>query len=384
MTRDLMLVSISLFAWGIGEGMFIYFQPIYLQELGASPLLIGTILGVMGIAMAVTQIPAGYIGDKFGRRPLMWFSWGLGTLSASIMAFSSGLNGFVVGLILYGATSFVMAPMNSYISNARGKWSIGRALTTASAAYNLGAVIGPVIGGTLADELGLKRIYAFAAGLFLVSTIIILFVSKQPVDGHKKDIPRFGLVQNHRFVTLMGILFLTMLTTYLPQPLTSNFLKDYRHLDISQIGTLGSIGSLGNALLAITLGRINARVGFLAGQVAVLLASIVIWKGTGLPWYMLGYFFLGGIRICKSLSMALTRPLIQASQMGVAYGFLETVGAIAIIVAPPLAGLLYQHDPQLIYMVSAVSIAIVFLLSLKFLPGDHQPQEELLVTPERE
>lgn len=383
MTRDLMLVSISLFAWGIGEGMFIYFQPIYLQELGASPILIGTILGAMGIAMAVTQIPAGYIGDKFGRRPLMWVSWGLGTISAAIMAFSSGLNGFVVGLLIYGATSFVMAPLNSYITNARGSWTIGRALTTAAAAYNLGAVIGPVVGGTLADEFGLKRIYAIAAGLFLISTMVILFISRQPVEGHKKDTPRFSLVQNHRFMALLGILFLTMLTTYLPQPLTSNFLKDYRHLDIGQIGTLGSIGSLGNALLSITLGRINARVGFLAGQVAVVLASILIWKGTGLPWYMLGYFFLGGIRICKSLSMALTRPLILASQMGVAYGFLETASAIAFIAAPPIAGYLYHLDPQSIYMVAAVSIGIVFFLSLKFLPGDHHPQEELLVTPER-
>ena len=38
MSRDLVLLFVSLFTWGIGEGLFIYFQPIYLQELGASTM----------------------------------------------------------------------------------------------------------------------------------------------------------------------------------------------------------------------------------------------------------------------------------------------------------------------------------------------------------
>jgi hypothetical protein len=45
MKRDLILVAIAMFAWGLGEGMFLYFQPLYLEELGANPIMIGTILG---------------------------------------------------------------------------------------------------------------------------------------------------------------------------------------------------------------------------------------------------------------------------------------------------------------------------------------------------
>ncbi len=384
MNRNLKIISISLFIWGIGEGMFIYFQPIYLKQLGASPLLIGTVFGGMGIAMAVTQIPAGYLGDKFGRLPLMWASWGLGTVSAGIMAFSTNLNGFIIGLLLYGATSFVMAPMNSYITHARGNWSIGRALTTASAAFSLGAVIGPMIGGAIADDLGLKMVYIIATGILVVSTLVVFFAQKQPIEKDHQQENHQRLTHNGRFLTLLGVLFFTMLSTYLPQPLTSNFMQDYRHLTLSQIGTLGSIGSLGNAFLAIVLGTINARVGFLAGQLAVLLASVIIWKGTGLPWYMLGYFFLGGFRVCKSLSMALARPLIHVSQMGIAYGFIETVSSIAIIIAPPIAGLIYQYQPEMIFMVAGVTITIIFLGSLKLIPGEIISTDEIMITPERE
>jgi hypothetical protein len=43
MKRDLILIGTAMFAWGVGEGLFIYFQPIYLEQLGADPIMIGTI-----------------------------------------------------------------------------------------------------------------------------------------------------------------------------------------------------------------------------------------------------------------------------------------------------------------------------------------------------
>jgi MFS family permease len=300
------------------------------------------------------------------------------------MAFSKNLNGFVIGLLLYGATSFVMAPLNSYITHARGKWSIGRALTTVSAAFSLGAVIGPMIGGAIADDLGLKMVYTIATGILVISTLMVFFAQKQPIEKVHHEENRQRLTHNTRFLTLLGVLFFTMLSTYLPQPLTSNFMQDYRHLTLSQIGTLGSIGSLGNAFLAIVLGTINARIGFLAGQLAVLLASMIIWKGTGLPWYMLGYFFLGGFRVCKSLSMALTRPLIHASQMGIAYGFIETVSSVAIIIAPPIAGMIYQQQPEMIFIIGALTIGLIFIASIILIPYEPGSSIETMITPERE
>ena len=151
MNRNLALVSVSLLTWGAGEGLFLYFQTLYLQEWGADPLMIGSILGGMGVAMAVMQIPAGYLADRVGSRPVMWGSWLLGTAAAWLMALANSLPLFIAGMLTYGLTSFVLAPMNSYVTAVRGRWSPGRALTLVSAAYNLGAVIGPTIGGALAN-----------------------------------------------------------------------------------------------------------------------------------------------------------------------------------------------------------------------------------------
>ena len=73
--RDLYLVAFSLLIWGMGEGLFYIFQPLYIQQLGANPILIGSVLGINAVGMTLSQIPAGYLADRIGRRPLMWFTW---------------------------------------------------------------------------------------------------------------------------------------------------------------------------------------------------------------------------------------------------------------------------------------------------------------------
>src|SRR4030042_4175095 len=87
-----------LFLWGIGESMFLLFQPVYLQELGAGPIEIGVILGAFGAAMTLTHIPAGHLSDRLGRRPMLIAAWLVGLLATLVMAVAYNLTFFVVGL----------------------------------------------------------------------------------------------------------------------------------------------------------------------------------------------------------------------------------------------------------------------------------------------
>ncbi len=383
MTRDLFLVAFSLFTWGLGEGIFFYFQPLYLQKLGADSVGIGVILGAASLVMAISQIPVGYLGDRIGRRPFMYASWVLGTIATWIMASANSLTWFVPGIILYGLTGFVTPPMNSYVTEARGKWSVARALTTISAAYNLGMVSGPFLGGRLAQTYGLKSAYMIAAYIFIVSTIIIFFISKQPVHPDSRNHQNNNLLKNSRFTHLLGMIFLVVFSTYLPQGLSSNYLQNEQGLSFSTIGMLGSIGCLGNALLSVSLGRLHTRRGYIVAQSAVLAFSLLLWLGVGLPWFMLGYFLLGGYKVCRSLSMAIARPIIRDSQMGMAYGFVETVSSSAVFLAPTLAGLLYAFNPVLMYPASAVLIVSAILVSMRYLRQYRYEPDEVMITPER-
>jgi MFS family permease len=367
MSPDLILLGISLMIWGVGEGMFFIFQPLYLQQLGATPVAIGTILGAAGIAMAITHIPAGHLADKIGRKPLLLVAWIIATFATWVMALAPSLPIYVIGIMIFNTTAFVMSPMNSYITAARGKMSVGRAITIISALYNTGAILGPWLGGQIGQHLGLRAIYVFAASLFILSTIVLIPIKSQPVEKHDSTLDN-NTVVNRRFIIFQSIVFLAGFSMYLAQPLSSNYLQNQQALSLNSIGILGSISSIGIVILNLSLGSLNAHTGFLLGQLSVCLFSFILWRGTSFPWFCLAYFLIGGYRASRALAAAQTRNLVHPSRMGFAYGITETVGASAVILASPVAGFLYSTQPKLMYLVGFCLIIISIFCSARFLP----------------
>jgi MFS family permease len=374
MSLDLILLFASLFTWGIGEGMFIYFQPIYLQQLGASTMTIATVFSAFGLAMMLAHIPAGYLADRIGRKPIIIAAWTSGLIATWVMALARTLPAFVVGVLFYGLTAFVSSPLNSYVTAARGKLTPARAMTLMSASFNFGAVLGPISGGWLGERFGLRTVYLVAACIFIVSTGILLFIRSQPREEHDPAGPPAKLWTNTRFITLVGIVFVAMFVMYLPQPLTPKFLQNERGLSLGSIGLLGSVGSFGNAALNLILGQFAARTGFLLAQISVAFFSLLLWKGMGVPWYALGYFLLGGYRSARSFIYAQARPLVHPAQMGLAYGVAETFNSLSMTLAPLLAGVLYTQAPVLVYPVSLGLVGVAILLTIAFAP--YPPTEE--------
>jgi len=329
--------------------------------------------------MMVTHIPAGYLADRIGRRPMIQAGWILGVLSAGMMGMVTTLPLFVVGYVIYGMTGFVMSPLFSYVTAARGKLTAGRAMTLTSAMYNLGAVIGPVSGGWIGEHFELRTIFLYATVVFVFSTGIILFLKPQPRDEPDGENTGRQLLTNTRFLGFLGVVFLVMFATYLPQPLSPNFLQNERGISLGQLGVLGSLGSLGNVAFNLVLGQLNARLGFVLGQVFVALFALSLWKGTGQAWYMLGYFLMGGFRAARMLATAQVRVLIHQAQMGLAYGMTEAGNSMALILSPLLAGYLYDINPASIYPLSLLLITIGIIISLIFAPREkhHIVQEAI-------
>ena len=368
MDRALRWLGAALFLWGLGESMFLLFQPIYLQELGASPIEIGVILGAFGAAMTLTHIPAGHLSDRLGRRPMLIAAWLVGLISTLWMGLAPNLIFFIVGLLFYGFTAFVASPLDSYTTAGRGKWSVARAITFISMMFNAGAVIGPIIGGRIADHFGFRSVFFVAAGIFVFSTMAIFMISPQPRDHHDPENPPAALVRNTRYMGFLAVFFFVALAAYVPQPLSSNYLKNQQGFSLSTIGELISIAYLGNTLLNLLLGQLEARLGFLLGQLAVAGFAVLLWRGLGFGWFAVGYFLLGGYRALRGLGVAQVRAFVHGSQMGLAYGVAETLGSMSTLLAPPLAGYLYSKDPILMYPVGLALIGVAVVITLAFVP----------------
>lgn len=382
--RNLYFLAASLMFWGMGEGLFFIFQPLYIQELGANPVLIGTILGINAAVMTIAQIPFGYLSDRYGRRNILRMSWLLGVVATLIMALAQSLAVFVVGLLMYGLTAAVLAPMNSYIASARGDWSVGKALTFISAAYSVGAAFAPMAGGAIAERYGLRSIYMISAAIFAVSSGIVFFIHKQPVEAPEPNVRKFEILRNQRFVLSLGMIAMISFATYLPQPLTSNFLQNERGLSLSVIGQLGTVMNISNVAFLLIFGHIPAISAFVIGEIAMMGFALLLWLGRGLPWYLLAYALMGGYRLIRSIASAFIRPLVKDSQVGLAFGFVETAGTLAIILAPVLAGFLYDISPESVFKVSlGILVASLSLTLLALNIRKTMKKRMAIPTPEK-
>lgn len=373
MNPSLMLVMSALLTWGIGEGMFLYFVPLYMEQLGADPIKIGSAMSAFGAAMMITHIPAGLLADRFGRRPLMVTAWVFGLVATVLMSLAASLPTFIVGYLFYGLTAFVASPLFSYVTAARGSLSPGRAMTLTSAAFNLGAVIGPLLGGWIGERFGLRAIFPAAAVVFGVSTAMVVFLRPQPRDHHDGDGRALNLLANGRYLTFLGVTFVATFVMFLPQPLTPNFLQNERGVSLGQMGLILAAGSLGNVALNLLLGYFHARPGFMLAQASVGLFALLLWRGSGLYWYAAAYFLLGGFRAGRMLALAQVRPLIHQAQMGLAYGVTESANSLAMVLAPLLAGFLYDRNPASVYPLSLGLIGFALLVTALFAPRQKTP-----------
>jgi MFS family permease len=369
LNRNLFFIGAALLLWGFGEGMFINFVPIYLDDqFRLSEYQIGLVLGAFGLSMAITHIPAGRLADRIGRRPLLIIAWLLGLASTVVMGAALALPLFLIGLFGYGLTAFVSSPLSSYVTAARGEWSVGTVLSLTTATFGLGMVLGPVTGGWIGDHYGMRMSFWVAAAVFVVSNLCMVFIEGQPIDHHDPESPPPGLLSNQRFIGLMGVMAFAIFSMYLAQPLTPNFLEGVRGLSLSEAGIIFTAGALGNSLMAMTFSRIEPRRGFLFAQALVILFALFIWRGTSLMIFALGYFLLGGFRAGRPMVMAQARELVHDSQMGLTYGTMETINAVIFILTPPLAGILFERDPMILYPLGIGLMTVSILVSFLFSP----------------
>jgi MFS family permease len=155
---------------------------------------------------------------------------------------------------------------------------------------------------------------------------------------------------------------------YLPQALTPNYLSNESGFDLTQIGILFSVSSVGVVVLNLALGAMPALTGFLLGQAAVAVFTLILWWGSGLGWFLIGFFMLGGYRTARNLGMAQVRELVPSAKMGLAYGLGETVSATAVILAPIAAGFLYTKNPILMYAIGFGLLVVSIYISSRFSP----------------
>ncbi len=390
MNRDVRLIALALLLWGFGEGLFFYIEPLYIEQLGADPVQLGTVLSAAAVIRAAVYLPGGIMADRIPRKRLVVGGWMVGVAGVLVVGAARSWQGLIPGLLIYALSAYCVPVINAYLAHSVGGRRLARTFTTVFAGYAIGGVLSPPVGGWIAEATSMRMVYFVSALVFALSMLTVLHVSPQPAKPRSHRRRQWESLLNRRFLSFAAVVWLMFAAMFLSYPLASNFLKHGGGWSIAQIGALGSFQALGAAFLGPLLGRLSdgaarqdpfrdegaPRVrtttqssllhpsrALLVGQGLVWFSALVLLLAATFPVLAVAYLLRGAYQGCRSLTQAQATTLADQEDRGLVLGATETAIAAAQVLAPYTAGWLYAGDSSYPIVASLVLIPVTLLVS---------------------
>jgi multidrug resistance protein len=367
----------------IGFGMIIPILPLYGKRFGASEWEIGFLLGSYSFVQFLASPVLGWFSDRYGRKPVLLCSL-IGTaFGYFLMASANSLAMLFAARILAGVMGASVGTASAYIADITPPELRSKRLGLIGAAFGVGFVLGPAIGGIL-SHIWVPAPFWFAAGLSAINAALMWIVLVEPerhVSRQQRSLNlsetfsqagswRLGMLVATYFIAIAGF---GMVTVIFPQ------VCDRRYsLNQSQISYIFVMtGLIGALIQGGGIGRLSRRFGdanLAAAGCALMAASMIVMPlATTIPLFLL---FAAGLAVGNSLSQptlnALASKGASAELQGRVLGVLQSAGSLGRVFGPVIAGLLLQEDhlrpiPQYgntPFLVGGILIGVAFALAL--------------------
>lgn len=288
---NIISVWFGCFFTGLAISQILPFLPLYVEQLGvtshqALSMWSGLTFSVTFLVSAIVSPMWGSLADRKGRK-LMLLRASLGMAVAILLqAFATNVWQLFILRAIMGLTSGyipnAMALVAAQVPRERSGW----ALSTLSTAQISGVIVGPLLGGYMADHLGLRMVFFVTAALLMVSFTVTLLLIK---EGGRPRVSKAGRLSGKAvFATLpypwlMLSLFVTTLVIQLCNgsigPILALFIK---HLSPESTniafmsGFIAAVPGISALFSAPKLGKLGDRIGTARVLMATLIFSVVL------------------------------------------------------------------------------------------------------------
>jgi multidrug resistance protein len=357
----LVVIFTTVFIDLVGFGIVIPVLPFYAEgtRFNATPRTVGLLFASYSVMQLVFSPILGRLSDKYGRRPVLLISiigTGIGFL---ILGFATTLWMLFLGRILDGITGGNISTAQAYIADITTKEDRAKGMGLLGAAFGLGFVLGPAIGGIL-SRWGIAVPFLFAAGLCFANAVLLYFTLPETVTAdHPARVsaaggrgfnqliqsiaqPRLGFVLAIYFLFIVA--FSIMTTTF---SLYTIFRFGY---DAQHTGYLFAyVGIIAVIIQGGLIGRLVKKF----GEMPLVITGAICFAGSlfaipfvgpqvgGLLALMIGggVFSMGNSLATPALASLASKSVGPAEQ-GSVLGVTQSAASLARAVGPSLAALL--------------------------------------------
>jgi DHA1 family tetracycline resistance protein-like MFS transporter len=339
----------------LAVGMIVPVLPKLVQMFeGGDTARAAEMYGIFGTVWAGMQFffapVLGALSDRFGRRPVILLSnFGLG-LDYILMALAPTLAWLFVGRVISGITAASIPTAGAYIADVTPAEKRAGAFGMLGAAFGLGFIFGPAIGGVL-GAINPRLPFAVAAGLSLANAMYGLFVLPESLPAERRaafswrranPVGALTLLRSHP--ELLGLAGSNVLGFLAHEVLPSVYVlyAGYRYgWDTRQVGlTLGFVGICSGlvqgGLVRPVVARFGERRPLLIGLVCGALGFTLFGVATAGPWFLLGVPLVGLWGMAGPASQGLMTRRVQVSEQGQLQGANGSLRGISGMIGPGL------------------------------------------------
>ncbi len=317
--------------------------------------------GWLTFAYAITQFMfaplIGNLSDKFGRRPIILISLFAFSMDYLLLAFAPTITWLFIGRIIAGLTGASITTASAYIADVSTPENRAKNFGMIGAAFGLGFIIGPVIGGLL-GQYGSRVPFYAAACLCLLNFLYGYFILPESlsVDNRrnfnlKRANPIGAFMNIRKRPSLYGLLFSLFLVYVASHSIQGNwsYFTMYKfHWDEKMVGiSLGVIGLLVGLVQGVLIRWINPILG---NEKSIYVGLALYTLGLSLfamateSWMVFLFlvpYCLGGI--AGPAMQAVISSKVDASEQGEIQGTLSSLMSASTIIGPPLMSSVFYY-----------------------------------------
>ncbi|PPG32615.1 MFS transporter [Rathayibacter sp. AY2B9] len=355
--RNLVVCALGSFTTIVGMTLILPILPLYVRDLGVSDPAAVTLWS--GIAYAATFFTAaltaplwGHLGDRFGRKPmLIRASLGM-AIAMSLIGLAQDVTQLVLLRLLVGLLGGYASGSTILVAAQTPKERSAWALGVLSSAIMAGTIAGPLIGGTLAQVIGVEGAFLATGALiflaFLGTTLFLKEVPRSRTTSAKAKRPSSWATVPHKapVLALLSLSTLLMFATISVEPIIAEHIHaltgSTEDIAISA-AVVFSLTAFGTILSAPNLGRLADRIGHLHVLTLSLTAATALLVAQFFAADLVSFAilrFLTGIALggITPTVVATIRRLLPDTSVGLVLGYNVSAQYIGQVAGPVLAG----------------------------------------------
>lgn len=358
MKKQLLLILVYVFIDVLGFSLILPLLPFYAVTFDATPAVVGLLLGVNALTQLIGAPVIGRLSDRYGRRPLLLVSIAGTVASFAMLGLARSLWMLFASRMLDGLLGGNISLAQAYISDVTDERDRARGLGLIGAAFGVGFIFGPAIGGTLSAGGNYALPAWIAAGLSLINLLGVLawLPESLPADRRQGKARNpaarvsaralWEALQRPCVGPLLSLQLFFGLAFTMFQTIFALFAQERLGLDVQSTSyVLTYVGLLVVIVQGGGIGLLSKRFGdrqlILAGTVAMTFA-LLAWAFTPSVWLLLVVLaplaLAGGVLNVVS-SSALTKS-VYPQEIGGTLGLSAALGSLARVISPILGGFL--------------------------------------------